>query len=842
MAENDVQITIDVNAKDAQQSLKEFGKTAQDIVGKAEAGFSSMASGMGKFALAAAGAVASFAAIKKAVSEAVEEENGVRQLNLALAGTGEFSAEASKSMLAFADSLGDVTGLGDDAIRTSLTLAKSFGVTNEQAQELVRAATNLSAVTGQDLDLTVRQLGQTLDGSVGKLGNLGAEFRNLTEEQAKNLGVIDLINSKYGEAGEALGQTFSANLARLSKAFDDSFKAIGTEIINDNQIKQLITSFATALKVIAPVLSDITKLALKLFGTIVEGLGYVVTGAAIAGEALGEALGLESLTEKSRELQTTFLNMSESIRKASEESSDANIKTQEFDKTLIKVSESAKKAKQSFNGLGKDAIKLAEEGRKFTDSILAGFGQQGDVEAQKAAQAIKSVEEQLEKGTISFQTAYDLKLRIAEDFNAKVEKRNEDSLKKQADDALKSAADARARIEQAASQPIKFVIDQKGALNSKEIGASVVGGIGLALKGKAGAIDAVSQTFAGIGDAILPGIGGAVGGLAQLLAQGPEATKKFIKEFIRSIPDIIEAIAESIPVVVEVLVDTLVNRGGAARIGIAIGKAMIGQAVFARIGEQVFGKSGDELAKVIQSGATQYAKDTQDIFSQAAEDFGPSVASGLQGLGETLLESFQGFDDLFSNALDGFVENLGSEFGYFFSNLGQSLLNFISAFPIALVSGVAEAIGDIFAVFDPLISALRSLQSAVEKAGSIGGSGGGQGLIAEGAAKLGKALGLAQGGIVPLYAASGAFVPKGTDTVPAMLTPGELVVPRDMVGELSNFLARQSSTNGSDPAMLAAILTAVQAPMVVKAEAKVNQNAFADIILQLNRQNARLSA
>jgi len=40
---------------------------------------------------------------------------------------------------------------------------------------------------------------------------------------------------------------------------------------------------------------------------------------------------------------------------------------------------------------------------------------------------------------------------------------------------------------------------------------------------------------------------------------------------------------------------------------------------------------------------------------------------------------------------------------------------------------------------------------------------------------------------------------------------------------------------------LAAILSAVQAPIVVKTEAKVNQNAFADIILQLNRQNARLA-
>lgn len=38
--------------------------------------------------------------------------------------------------------------------------------------------------------------------------------------------------------------------------------------------------------------------------------------------------------------------------------------------------------------------------------------------------------------------------------------------------------------------------------------------------------------------------------------------------------------------------------------------------------------------------------------------------------------------------------------------------------------------------------------------------------------------GFARGGVVPAYAANGMFVPRGTDTVPAMLTPGEIVLPR----------------------------------------------------------------
>lgn len=60
--------------------------------------------------------------------------------------------------------------------------------------------------------------------------------------------------------------------------------------------------------------------------------------------------------------------------------------------------------------------------------------------------------------------------------------------------------------------------------------------------------------------------------------------------------------------------------------------------------------------------------------------------------------------------------------------------------------------------------------------------------------KLRDILGLARGGLVPtMYAANGAFVPQGTDTVPAMLTPGEFVVQRSAVQSLG--LSAMNSIN-----------------------------------------------
>jgi hypothetical protein len=62
--------------------------------------------------------------------------------------------------------------------------------------------------------------------------------------------------------------------------------------------------------------------------------------------------------------------------------------------------------------------------------------------------------------------------------------------------------------------------------------------------------------------------------------------------------------------------------------------------------------------------------------------------------------------------------------------------------------------------------------------------------------------GYAKGGIVkPIYAASGMLA-RGSDTVPAMLTPGELVIPKPMTDQLRGLLggraaSRQSESSGS---------------------------------------------
>jgi chromosome segregation ATPase len=80
-----------------------------------------------------------------------------------------------------------------------------------------------------------------------------------------------------------------------------------------------------------------------------------------------------------------------------------------------------------------------------------------------------------------------------------------------------------------------------------------------------------------------------------------------------------------------------------------------------------------------------------------------------------------------------------------------------------------------------------------------------QRMRAQGMSDGGVVQGFSDGGVVKtLYAQSGAFVPKGTDTVPAMLTPGEVVLnaaqQKNVASNLGGVTINITGTFGSDAA------------------------------------------
>ena len=796
MADDKVEIIISVDADQAAAALKNFEQSSVKSLTKvqntsastskaAASGFDAIKGSiagllpvMGPVAIAIAVASAAYQAFTKAMNQAAEATKLNLQINAALIATDEAGVGATESILAYAESLSSLTGVNDDAIATSFILAKSFGLTTEQSKKLTTAALDLSAATGQDLDTATRLLAQTFDGTIGKAGNLGSEFRNLTEAQLKSGAAIDLVTQKYAGAGAAALNTYEGQANRLSNSIDDLYKALGrsTTIDDGSGVKSFLAGVAEGIANIINKGKDAeqTRNALQRIASI----------------------DFNPIGEQSKELSTIVSELAAEADNSAKKISSIGLGA---DYSFTQMLSAIKPVKKSLELTGKaleDATKKAkdlfESGQKFKESILSSFGDQTATEANKASQAILSVEKAFREGLIKQKEAYDLKLTIVKSFNnkqAQLQKTsNEKELaeaEKQAKDLADIAAKEQTRITALFANPFKFEIKTKieGGIDwkaaGKDFGIAAAGMIGLAGKGKEGAKSAVAMGAGMVATAFLgPAAGPIVEQIVLLLTNG-KLLGAMVREFIKAIPEVLIAIADAIPEVMAAIVETVFTAEFLGRLVFALGKAFI---------------------SIVTLGLLNFAP-----------EWGRKI-------GEYLTQSWNG---------SGVAEQL--------ANAGKEIAEFFQGFATAL----AEAFKPIT---DPIERLIKSIDAASGKGGGrgliaeAGGKGGGRGVGTE---TLDKIMGFAKGGMVkPFYFAN------GTDTVPAMLTPGEMVIPRDMVGALGAFLSQANSNpeTSNDTAILAAILVALQTPMTVNAEAKVNQSAFADIILQLNRQNLRLQA
>ena len=151
-----------------------------------------------------------------------------------------------------------------------------------------------------------------------------------------------------------------------------------------------------------------------------------------------------------------------------------------------------------------------------------------------------------------------------------------------------------------------------------------------------------------------------------------------------------------------------------------------------------------------------------------------------------------------------------SQIPKFFQDFGKSIIS-------AIVDGIKQAISAITGAAGDFVQSIPVVGDV------IGG--------------IGDIFGFARGGQV-------MSVPNGfpNDTFPASLTSGELVVDRSTVERLNDFMDGNSQqSSGLSESLLVRILDKLSEPMNVSTTASLNGKALADIILQLNRNNARLT-
>jgi len=293
--------------------IKEFGGKVVDKV-------------LDKIVITAGDVVNAFSTLGGKIIEVVEafaiQEEAVNRLNQAMVNTGDFTTEASRDLQEFASQLQQVSIHGDEAIINMLALAKSFGVSNERAKEMVKAATELSAATGQSLEFGVRNLGKSLSGLSGELGESVKGVRDLTAEQLKAGAAIDLVNEKM--KGAALAQTKGLGAIKQAKnAWGDFFESLGEKssgLVSDLAV--LTKGFAEFLTPKDSKLKEtLTEVNLKISET--EKKIKELKSAASGGGFIDELFKFKGLS-KARELEEELEALKEHKAKIEEQERKSN--------------------------------------------------------------------------------------------------------------------------------------------------------------------------------------------------------------------------------------------------------------------------------------------------------------------------------------------------------------------------------------------------------------------------------------------------------------------------------------------------------------------------------------
>lgn len=229
----------------------------KDRVENALSGIAKVAAGITGIGIAAlAGGLA------VAIGEAMGAQEAMAQLETVLNSLGDQAAVDMDQLMEMAGSLQDVTRFSDESVMAAEAVMLRFTSIGEDVfPRAIEASADLATAMGTDMPNAARYLGLALEApmeGMSRLRRMGVVF---TEEQEKAIAamvelgdtagaqsyMLDVLETKYGGAAEAAGQTFAGQIDRLKNRFSDILEVIGGAVL--------------------PILSDLAERGFALLGS-----------------------------------------------------------------------------------------------------------------------------------------------------------------------------------------------------------------------------------------------------------------------------------------------------------------------------------------------------------------------------------------------------------------------------------------------------------------------------------------------------------------------------------------------------------------------------------------------
>lgn len=401
---------------------------------------------------AVAGAVAGVVtAFRSAVSAAQEQEEAVRALDAALAGLGPAAESVSEALQQQAAALQQTTRFGDEAIIQQQALLATLGVQADQIPQATRATVDLAEALGISLESAARNVGRTVGGFAGELGELVPELKELSTEALRSGEGIELLAERFEGRAAAAADTFRGRVSQVRNAFSDLLETLGESIIENERItrsleavRDVLTSggFVDAVERLAEGFARLTSFtidATRAYADYVRGLGAVVERTV---DLLRETRGLatvfraveDSLGAVGRALGLVLTPITETIgairelgrqQRLQAEAAEATAEQQErmsqaFEQSvgaLLSAGSAAGSARREFEALAESQGDAVEESDDFLAAMeRLGVTLESQVNAQIAEnnRQLERADELLRRGEITRRDFEQIQRRIAE--------------------------------------------------------------------------------------------------------------------------------------------------------------------------------------------------------------------------------------------------------------------------------------------------------------------------------------------------------------------------------------------------------------------------------------------
>ncbi len=278
MADNKIEIDVDLAIKQALKGIDElnqkfegFAKAAEANSGKASSAWNTFtgtlsASGVEKFlenTFKAAEKLFDVFVIQ-GIEAASKQEEALNAMNIALATAGQYSETASGGMEEFANSLERTTKFSDDQILKNAALIESMGhLTGDGLKKATQAAIELAATYQIDLDTASRMIGKATEGNVASFQKLGIHIEKSADNATTFSNVLKVLSQNQGTA-EAQAKTFAGAQAILGNSFEDMQKQTGKIVTQSPVVIAGMNLLSKAFQDVADYVAD-NKEALQAF-------------------------------------------------------------------------------------------------------------------------------------------------------------------------------------------------------------------------------------------------------------------------------------------------------------------------------------------------------------------------------------------------------------------------------------------------------------------------------------------------------------------------------------------------------------------------------------------------